>query len=69
MLVQSLVIVMEEGPSNHGFDQPMVYWGVYEGARGVVSNWIEDVDMFYNHHQCLKGLSYLCCVTGVHMFW
>lgn len=32
---QSLVIVMEEGPSIFEFDQPIVYWGAYEGAHGL----------------------------------
>lgn len=55
VLVRRLVIVMEEGPSALGSDQPIVYWGAYERVRGVVSSWTEDGDMVYNHYCCLRG--------------
>ena len=47
---QSLVIAVEEGLAVHGFNQPMMYWGAYEGAHWVITSWNEDSDMVYNHH-------------------
>lgn len=56
MPTRSLVIVVKDGSLNLGSDQPIVYRGANEGANGVVSGWIEDGDMVYNHHLCLRGL-------------
>jgi len=53
MLLRTLMIMMEEGPSTPGSAQLVVYWGAYEQACEVDPSWIEDSNMVCNHHCCL----------------
>lgn len=61
------MIMMEGGPSTHGFDQSIVYYGAYEGASEAISSWTENDDMVYNHHCCLKGPMLPMLPDGVQM--
>lgn len=46
------MVAMEEGLASTRYDQPIVYWRVYEGACGVVSSWTKNGDMAENHDHC-----------------
>lgn len=48
----SVVIMVEEGLACLGYDQPIIYWGAYEGPWAI-SSWIGDGDMVYQW--CLRG--------------
>ena len=46
---------------------PIIYWGAYEGACGLITSWTEHGDMVYNHHRCLRGAMLLVLPKKVQM--